>query len=41
MNSYYELAYVIVDDDDRMLMRMALEKTNRMLPLFKFSDGQQ
>lgn len=37
------LSYVVVDDDedDRMLMRLALEKSNRMLPILEFSDGQE
>ena len=41
--NHYKLSYVIVDDDedDRMLMRMALEKSNRLLPVLEFSDGQE
>ena len=37
------LSYVVVDDDedDRLLMRLALEKANRLLPIFEFSDGQE
>lgn len=43
MNDHHELSYVVVDDDedDRMLMRIALEKADRMLPVFEFSDGQE
>ena len=43
MNDHYELSYVVVDDDedDRLLMRLALEKANRPLPVHEFSDGQE
>lgn len=42
-NDLYELSYVVVDDDDddRMLMRMALERANRLLPVVEFSDGRE
>ena len=43
MNDQYELSYVVVDDDedDRFLMRSALERSNRPLPVFEFADGQE
>ncbi len=43
MNNQYELSYIIVDDDedDRLLMRLALEKANRPLPVLEFTDGQE
>lgn len=43
MNEHCALSYVVVDDDedDRLLMRLALEQANRMLPVFEFSDGQE
>ena len=43
MNDYYELSYIVVDDDedDRFLMKSALEKANRPLPVFEFADGQE
>ncbi|QJD77395.1 response regulator [Spirosoma rhododendri] len=43
MNSHCELSYVVVDDDedDRLLMRLALEQSQRTLPVLEFSDGQE
>lgn len=38
-----ELSYILVDDDedDRLIMRLALSATNRPLPVLEFSDGQE
>lgn len=38
----YQLAYVVVDDDedDRFILRMALKEANRPLPIHEFPDGQ-
>ncbi len=43
MNDHYDLSYVVVDDDedDRLLMRLALERANRPLPILEFADGQE
>jgi CheY-like chemotaxis protein len=41
-NDHYELSYVVVDDDedDRMLLRLSLDKASRQLPVLEFADGQ-
>jgi len=43
MDEKYPLSYVLVDDDedDRWLLRLALEKAKRPLPVFEFSSGQE
>lgn len=43
MNDQYDLSYVLVDDDeeDRYLMRLALEQADRPLPVIEFADGQE
>lgn len=43
MNHPYKVSYVLVDDDedDRHLMRLALEQAERPLPVIEFSDGQE
>ena len=41
-DKHHEICYIVVDDDedDRLLMRLALEQANRTLPVLEFEDGQ-
>lgn len=43
MDKKYPLSYVLVDDDeeDRWLIRLALERANKPLPIYEFSNGQE
>lgn len=36
----YQLAYMVVDEDDRFLLRVVLNEANRQLPAREFCDGQ-
>jgi CheY-like chemotaxis protein len=43
MDKKHPLSYVLVDDDeeDRFLIKFALKKANKQLPIYEFSNGQE
>jgi CheY-like chemotaxis protein len=43
MDKKYPLSYVLVDDDedDRLLIKLALQKAERPLPIYEFTNGQE
>ena len=43
MDRKYDLSYIVVDDDedDRYFLRLALKQAQRLLPVYKFSNGQE
>lgn len=43
MNNKYPLSYILVDDDedDRFLIKLALDMAQKPLPIYEFTNGQE